>query len=78
MRVLGIDPGLTRCGVGVVDGEVGRPLQLVDVEVIRTVVDRRRRAAGEHRAGDRRLARRAPARRGRDGAGVRPVTTSAR
>jgi crossover junction endodeoxyribonuclease RuvC len=36
MRVLGIDPGLTRCGVGVVDGEVGRPLTLVDVGVIRT------------------------------------------
>jgi crossover junction endodeoxyribonuclease RuvC len=36
MRVLGIDPGLTRCGVGVVDGEVGRPLRLVDVGVIRT------------------------------------------
>ncbi len=36
MRVLGIDPGLTRCGMGVVDGEVGRPLTLVDVNVIRT------------------------------------------
>lgn len=36
MRVLGIDPGLTRCGVGVVEGSVGRPLRLVDVGVIRT------------------------------------------
>ena len=36
MRVLGIDPGLTRCGLGVVEGEVGRPLRLVDVSVIRT------------------------------------------
>ncbi len=36
MRVMGIDPGLTRCGVGVVDGSVGRPLRLVDVNVIRT------------------------------------------
>lgn len=36
MRVLGIDPGLTRCGMGVVEGEVGRPLRLVDVNVIRT------------------------------------------
>jgi len=36
MRVLGIDPGLTRCGVGVVEGDVGRPLTLVDVGVIRT------------------------------------------
>ncbi len=36
MRVLGIDPGLTRCGMGVVEGDVGRPLRLVDVNVIRT------------------------------------------
>lgn len=36
MRVLGIDPGLTRCGVGVVDGSVGRPLSLVEVGVVRT------------------------------------------
>ena len=39
MRVLGIDPGLTRCGVGIVDGAVGRPLSLVDVNVIRTSPD---------------------------------------
>ena len=36
MRVLGIDPGLTRCGVGVVEGDVGRPLSLVGVGVVRT------------------------------------------
>ena len=36
MRVLGIDPGLTRCGVGVVEGAVGRPLTLIDVGVLRT------------------------------------------
>ena len=36
MRVLGIDPGLTRCGIGMVEGEVGRPLSLVDVNVLRT------------------------------------------
>ena len=36
MRVLGIDPGLTRCGLGVVDGSLGRPLSLVDVGVVRT------------------------------------------
>ncbi len=39
MRVLGIDPGLTRCGLGVVEGEVGRPLRLVDVNVVRTSAD---------------------------------------
>ncbi|MEZ0114115.1 crossover junction endodeoxyribonuclease RuvC [Catenulispora sp. EB89] len=36
MRVLGVDPGLTRCGVGVVEGTPGRPLTLVGVGVIRT------------------------------------------
>lgn len=36
MRVLGIDPGLTRCGVGVVDGSIGVPLQMVSVGVIFT------------------------------------------
>ena len=36
MRVLGVDPGLTRCGVGVVEGAAGRPLRLVAVEVVRT------------------------------------------
>jgi len=36
MRVLGIDPGLTRCGLGVVEGSVGRPLAMRDVGVIRT------------------------------------------
>ena len=39
MRVLGIDPGLTRCGVGVVEGSVGRPLSLVDVGVVRTAAE---------------------------------------
>ena len=36
MRVLGVDPGLTRCGLGVVEGVTGRPLQLVAVDVVRT------------------------------------------
>jgi len=36
VRVLGVDPGLTRCGVGVVDGSVGRPLTMVHVGVVRT------------------------------------------
>ncbi|HEX7189322.1 MAG TPA: crossover junction endodeoxyribonuclease RuvC [Actinomycetes bacterium] len=36
MRVLGVDPGLTRCGLGVVEGSVGRPLALVAVGVVRT------------------------------------------
>jgi crossover junction endodeoxyribonuclease RuvC len=36
LRVLGIDPGLTRCGVGVVDVEPNRTATLVIVDVIRT------------------------------------------
>jgi crossover junction endodeoxyribonuclease RuvC len=36
VRVLGVDPGLTRCGLGVVDGVPGRPLTLVAVGVART------------------------------------------
>jgi crossover junction endodeoxyribonuclease RuvC len=36
VRVLGIDPGLTRCGIGVVDGAPGRRLQLIHVEVAST------------------------------------------
>ena len=36
MRVLGVDPGLTRCGLGVVEGSPGRRLDLVAVDVVRT------------------------------------------
>ena len=39
MRVLGIDPGLTRCGLGVVEGSIGRPLSMVSVGVVRTPAD---------------------------------------
>lgn len=39
MRVLGVDPGLTRCGLGVVDGASGRSVSLVDVDVVRTPAD---------------------------------------
>ena len=36
MRVLGVDPGLTRCGLGLVDGMAGRRLVLVEAGVVRT------------------------------------------
>ena len=36
MRVLGVDPGLTRCGLGVVEGQAGKPLTLVREGVART------------------------------------------
>lgn len=38
-RVLGVDPGLTRCGVGVVDILPGGGLRLVGVAVVRTPAD---------------------------------------
>ncbi|MDR1293833.1 MAG: crossover junction endodeoxyribonuclease RuvC [Bifidobacteriaceae bacterium] len=39
MRVLGVDPGLTRCGIGVVDGLAARRVALVAVGVVRTPAD---------------------------------------
>lgn len=39
MRVLGIDPGLTRCGMGVVDGTGGRQVRCVWVDVVRSRPD---------------------------------------
>lgn len=39
MRVLGVDPGLTRCGIGVVDSIGGRRARLVSVGVARSAPD---------------------------------------
>jgi crossover junction endodeoxyribonuclease RuvC len=40
VRVLGVDPGLTRCGLGVVDGSArGRDVACVAVDVVRTPAD---------------------------------------
>lgn len=39
LRVLGVDPGLTRCGIGVVEVSAGRRAALVHASVIRTPVD---------------------------------------
>jgi len=36
MRVLGIDPGLTRCGFAVIDGSPGRPPRAISYGVLRT------------------------------------------
>lgn len=36
VRVLGVDPGLTRCGLGVVEGSPGTALALIDGGVVRT------------------------------------------
>ena len=51
MRVLGVDPGLTRCGVGVVDGAARPAADLVAVGVVRHGRRRRhRRPAARARA----------------------------
>jgi crossover junction endodeoxyribonuclease RuvC len=39
MRVLGVDPGLTRCGFGVIEGAPGRALSLVATGVVGTSAD---------------------------------------
>ncbi|WP_433271766.1 crossover junction endodeoxyribonuclease RuvC [Actinosynnema sp. CS-041913] len=39
MRVFGVDPGLTRCGFGVVDGGPGRTVRPIAVDVVRTPVE---------------------------------------
>ncbi|HVL84780.1 MAG TPA: crossover junction endodeoxyribonuclease RuvC [Pseudonocardia sp.] len=39
MRVLGVDPGLTRCGLGVVEGGGGRGVRAVASGVVRTHAD---------------------------------------
>ncbi len=39
MRVLGIDPGLTRCGIGIVDSTGAQNLSIVGVGVIKTDPD---------------------------------------
>jgi len=43
--VVGIDPGLTRCGVAVIEGEPGRPPRSLAVDIVRTEPGR----ALEHR-----------------------------
>ncbi|WP_445160889.1 crossover junction endodeoxyribonuclease RuvC [Mycobacterium sp. Dal123C01] len=39
MRVMGVDPGLTRCGLSVVESGRGRNIVALDVDVIRTPSD---------------------------------------
>ncbi|MBP3223158.1 MAG: crossover junction endodeoxyribonuclease RuvC [Actinomycetaceae bacterium] len=36
MRVLGVDPGLTRCGLGVIDARMNRKVSFIDVRVARS------------------------------------------
>ena len=36
MRVMGVDPGLTRCGLSVIESRGGRQVTALDVDVVRT------------------------------------------
>lgn len=39
MRILGVDPGMTRCGFGTIDTEGGRRIRLVDMRVVRSAAE---------------------------------------
>ena len=39
MRILGVDPGLTRCGIGIIDVDNRRAANFVQVTVLRTSAD---------------------------------------
>ncbi|MBT0567977.1 crossover junction endodeoxyribonuclease RuvC [Williamsia sp. CHRR-6] len=39
MRVMGVDPGLTRCGIALVESGAGRSVTALDVDVVRTPAD---------------------------------------
>lgn len=39
MRIMGVDPGLTRCGLSLIEGGVGRKVIALDVDVVRTPTD---------------------------------------
>ena len=39
MRVMGVDPGLTRCGLSMIEGGTGRKVTALDVDVVRTPSD---------------------------------------
>jgi len=39
VRVMGVDPGLTRCGLSVIEGGKGRQVIALDVDVVRTPSD---------------------------------------
>lgn len=51
MRVMGVDPGLTRCGLALIETEPGRAVTALDVDVVRTSaedpLERRLRAVHE-------------------------------
>ena len=39
VRVMGVDPGLTRCGLSMIEGGTGRKVTALDIDVVRTPAD---------------------------------------
>jgi crossover junction endodeoxyribonuclease RuvC len=64
VRILAVDPGLTRCGVGVIDAAAGRRVTFVDVFVVQTPVEAplSERLFAVHAAIDAAIIQHAPAR----------------
>ena len=74
VRVMGVDPGLTRCGLSVIDGGTGRHVIALDVDVVRTPSDAPAAPApADHQRRRRTLDGHPPPGRHRDRAGVLPA-----
>lgn len=54
MRVMGVDPGLTRCGLALIETAPGRSVVALDVDVVRTTADQslERRLRAVHEVAD--------------------------
>lgn len=62
MRVMGVDPGLTRCGLALIETEPGRAVTALDVDVVRTAADEplERRLRAVHEVADEWMAIHSP------------------
>ena len=62
MRVMGVDPGLTRCGLALIETEPGRAVTALDVDVVRTRSDEplERRLRAVHQVADEWMAIHSP------------------
>ena len=62
MRVMGVDPGLTRCGLALIETAPGRAVTALDVDVVRTTADEplERRLRAVHEVADEWMAVHAP------------------
>lgn len=62
MRVMGVDPGLTRCGLALIETAAGRSVTALDVDVVRTASDEplERRLRAVHEVADEWMSVHAP------------------